>query len=223
VEVVQLLQWTLLCAHVPIRYNGARIRHIRRSSHRNRLVTEYSCCVCRCLLKSAKTDTDRALAKSGKSVLHLDPNDYYGGQQASLTLDELQTWCQSHSEPLTSSPSQGSGYTYGNASTSKLDEPLENNKRRYALSLFPAVLPSRGPLIQTLISSGVSKYVSFRILNSVSVWQEDTIRRVPGSKEQVFKDKEISLMEKRRLMKFLMFTAGEFEDDPLIKGTFSRG
>jgi RAB protein geranylgeranyltransferase component A len=219
VEVVHLLQRPLLCAPVPIRYNGARIRYIRRSSHRNRPGPEYSSCVCRCLLKSAKTDTHRALAKSGKSVLHLDPNDYYGGQQASLTLDERQTWSQSHSKPLTSSPSQWSGYTYGNASSSKLDEPLEKNKRRYALSLFPAVLPSRGPLIQTLINSGVSKYVSFRILNSVSVWEGESIRRVPGSKEQVFKDKEISLMEKRRLMKFLMFTAGEFEDDPLLKGS----
>jgi RAB protein geranylgeranyltransferase component A len=56
------------------------------------------------------------------------------------------------------------------------------------------------------------------MLDSVSVWHDDGIRRVPGSKEQVFKDKEISLMEKRRLMKFLMFSAGEFEDDPLLKG-----
>jgi len=56
------------------------------------------------------------------------------------------------------------------------------------------------------------------MLDSVSVWQDDELRRVPGSKEQVFKDKEISLMEKRRLMKFLMFSAGEFEDDDIFKG-----
>jgi len=56
------------------------------------------------------------------------------------------------------------------------------------------------------------------MLDSVSVWQDDGIRRVPGSKEQVFKDKEISLMEKRRLMKFLMFSGGEFEDDAILKG-----
>jgi RAB protein geranylgeranyltransferase component A len=87
-------------------------------------------------------------------------------------------------------------------------------------------LPSRGPLISTLISSGVSKYVSFRILDSVSIWQEQeqgggNVRRVPGSKEQVFKDKEVSLMDKRRLMKFLMFAAGEFEDSDVLKGGLS--
>jgi RAB protein geranylgeranyltransferase component A len=70
----------------------------------------------------------------------------------------------------------------------------------------------------------VSKYVSFRILDSVSIWQQQagegggSIRRVPGSKEQVFRDKEVSLMEKRRLMKFLMFAAGEFEDSDTLKG-----
>lgn len=44
------------------------------------------------------------------------------------------------------------------------------------------------------------------------------MKRVPGSKEEVFKDKSISLVDKRRLMKFLMFVAGEFEDDEILRG-----
>ena len=103
---------------------------------------------------------------------------------------------------------------------------LEHDRRRYALSLFPSVLPSRGELIDTLIKSDVSKYVSFRMLDSVSIWEGDTegqgrLRRVPGSKEEVFKDKSVSLMEKRRLMKFLMFAGGEFEEDDLLKGNLT--
>ena len=184
---------------------------------------------------------DRALAKAGKSVLHLDPNEYYGGEQASLTLDELQEWCQRRSSPSanpdlssdidfgpsTSTSTSTNAYhqnqrrLYTDCTTSEPDTSLLANKRRYALSLFPAILPSRGSLITTLINSGVSKYVSFRLLDSVSLYDEatKTARRVPGSKESVFKDKEISLMEKRRLMKFLMFAVGQFEDDPLLKGT----
>lgn len=190
----------------------------------------------------------RALAKAGKSVLHLDPNQYYGGEQASLTLDELQEWYQERSSTspdpeVTSSSQAGSSGSssqgtyhpsqrkrYTQPSTSEPDESLLANKRRYALSLFPAVLPSRGSLITTLINSGVSKYVSFRLLDSVSLYEPvqgaeaeagvgtGKVRRVPGSKEQVFKDKQISLMEKRRLMKFLMFAVGEFENDQLLKG-----
>ena len=38
-----------------------------------------------------------ALAYNGKSVLHLDKNDYYGGDSASLTLDEFTAWAAAHS------------------------------------------------------------------------------------------------------------------------------
>ncbi|WWC87849.1 uncharacterized protein L201_002746 [Kwoniella dendrophila CBS 6074] len=166
-----------------------------------------------------------SLAKSGKSVLHLDPNEYYGGEQASLTLDELINWSNQHAS---SSSSNSSKYhiRYSSSSTTSLTEELEFNKRRYSLSLFPSILPSRGQLIDTLISSDVSKYVSFRILDSISLYtstqtekeESGKFRKVPGSKEEIFKDKSISLIDKRKLMKFLLFTAGEFEQDDLLKG-----
>ena len=44
------------------------------------------------------------------------------------------------------------------------------------------------------------------------------MRKVPGSKEEVFKDKSVGLVEKRKLMKFLMFAAGEFENDQTLVG-----
>ena len=123
-----------------------------------------------------------------------------------MTLDELVTWTASHA-----STSASSSTAYSHASTSVLTPTLENDRRRYALSLFPAVLPSRGPLIHTLIDSEVSKYVSFRLLESISVWDAETasVHRVPGSKEEVFKDSSIGLRDKRKLMKYLMWAAGE--------------
>lgn len=169
----------------------------------------------------------RALAKVGKSVLHLDPNEYYGSEQASLTLDELAQWASTrNAESSTSSYTSTSPYRaaqstkYTSATTSTLSPELERDKRRYALSLFPSILPSRGSLISTLIASGVSKYISFRLLESVSVWDESNggVRRVPGSKEEVFKDKSVGLVEKRRLMKFLMWAVGEFEGDAILVG-----
>ncbi|WWD16550.1 hypothetical protein CI109_100977 [Kwoniella shandongensis] len=165
-----------------------------------------------------------SLAKAGKTVLHLDPNDYYGGEQASLTLDELVEWSTNQSSISASSSSSSSASTgsvsYSRLTTTELTPSLNNDRRRYALSLFPSLLPSRGSLIDTLIASDVSKYVSFRLLDSVSVWdlENDEARRVPGSKEEVFKDKSVGLLDKRRLMKFLMFAGGEFEDDDLLKG-----
>lgn len=149
--------------------------------------------------------------------MHLDENDYYGGDQASLTVPELIEWCaqRSSSSPRsTYLKAQASRFTHAKASA---EIP---NGRRYALSLFPAILPSRGPLIDTLIASDVSKYVSFRLLGSVSIWDPYTSQpmRVPGSKEAVFKEKRFGLLEKRRLMKFLLFAAGDFETDEILIG-----
>lgn len=155
-----------------------------------------------------------ALAKAGKTVLHLDPNEYYGGEQASLTLDELVEWSTKRVE------SSSAAVSYTHASTSVLTPTLQNDRRRYALSLFPAILPSRGPLIDALISSDVSKYVSFKLLDSVNIWDEGCAgtRKVPGCKEEIFKDKSVSLMDKRKLMKFFMFAAGEFEHNDILRG-----
>lgn len=102
-------------------------------------------------------------------------------------------------------------------------------------------MPARGKLIDTLISSGVSGYIGFRVVDGVGLLQPSTntgagtstnrggevasdIKKVPSSKGQVFKDKTLSLMEKRKLMKMLMFVANLDEnkavDDALLKGEY---
>ena len=44
------------------------------------------------------------------------------------------------------------------------------------------------------------------------------VQGVPGSKEDIFKSKTLTLLEKRRLMRFLMFAAGEFEGKKELEG-----
>jgi RAB protein geranylgeranyltransferase component A len=81
------------------------------------------------------------------------------------------------------------------------------------------VLPAVGPFISSLISSGVSKYSGFRLVDTVGVYDASgRVNNVPGSKEDIFKSKEISLIEKRRLMRFLTFAAGDFEGKPELEG-----
>lgn len=68
--------------------------------------------------------------------------------------------------------------------------------------------------------SGVAKYSGFRLLDCVSVYDSSgRARGVPGSKEDIFKSKDISLIEKRRLMRFLTFAAaGEFDGKKELDG-----
>ena len=46
----------------------------------------------------ALTDAGRALSRTGKKVLHIDKNDYYGGAEAALSLQEANTWAEAAGE-----------------------------------------------------------------------------------------------------------------------------
>lgn len=91
--------------------------------------------------------------------------------------------------------------------------------RQYSISLLPSLIPSVGPLISSLVASGVARYGGFRLLERVGVYDPSGIvRNVPGSKEDVFKSTDITLLDKRRLMRFLLFAAGDFETKSELAG-----
>ncbi|KDQ14153.1 hypothetical protein BOTBODRAFT_188049 [Botryobasidium botryosum FD-172 SS1] len=184
-----------------------------------------------------------ALSKAGKKVLHLDENEYYGGDSASLALEEVVRWANDRQNTASTSGARdlsrylrrqrrkftSVSYAFpryshsldspGSSSPLVLPSELQRASRQYSISLSPTLLPSTGPLIDTLIKSGVSRYGGFRLLEGVSVYTGDgVIKRVPSSKEDVFKDKEMSLLDKRKLMKFLMFATGDFESKPEVQG-----
>jgi Rab proteins geranylgeranyltransferase component A len=153
-------------------------------------------------------DNQSALAKAGFTVAHLDPNQYYGAEQASLTIDELREWASQHTN--------GSTGLYSSISSSSNIIP---QSRQYAVSLSPAVIRAVGPLISTLVASGVSRYGGYKLLDRIGVYgSSGSVRVVPGSKDAVFKSKDLSLIDKRRLMRFLMFAADDFENRPELEG-----
>ncbi|KAG0223952.1 hypothetical protein BGW42_005441 [Actinomortierella wolfii] len=249
-----------------------------------------------------------ALARAGKTVLHLDENDYYGGESGAFGLKELLVWAQrmakvdqvedsdkidfdklvgksydaiefdlfdsSSASPLeidlASVLASNNSESVENqtaaleshleaeyrakttAGTGELDKSVKeaiqllaslavtlrggkdnNNKsrnhcniankvsigqiqtlaqlcqqsRRYNFDLSPKLLYSRGPLTNLLISSGIGKYLEFKLLERTAVYEisTDKVEMLPTSKEDVFVSKALSLKEKRLLMKFLQF------------------
>ena len=64
----------------------------------------------------------------------------------------------------------------------------------------------------------MAHYGGFKLLESLSIYSAGEFKGVPGSKEEIFKSKELSLIDKRRLMRFLMFASGDFETSPEIQG-----
>ncbi|KAH9921562.1 FAD/NAD-P-binding domain-containing protein [Epithele typhae] len=163
-----------------------------------------------------------ALSKVGYRVAHIDTNAYYGGDQASLTLDELVEWATLRSREHDASADPSFSYfarqraRYSSIAHSPSIPP---QSRQYSISLAPSIVPSVGPHIDSLIASGVSRYGSFKLLEKVAVYDRPGyVQSVPGSKEDVFKSKVLSLVDKRRLMRFLMFAAGEFEGNKELEG-----
>ncbi|KZV63241.1 FAD/NAD(P)-binding domain-containing protein [Peniophora sp. CONT] len=155
--------------------------------------------------------TAAALAKAGFKVAQIDVNEYYGGDQASLAADEFATWADARSVSTSTTGLKA----YSSVSRSGDVPPFA---RHYSLSLAPALLPSTGPFLSALISSGVSRYGAYRLLERVAVFDGGALRAVPASKEDVFKAAELSLLDKRRLMRFLTFAAGEFEGKQELVG-----
>ncbi|GAA5872668.1 hypothetical protein JCM16303_004598 [Sporobolomyces ruberrimus] len=164
-----------------------------------------------------------ALSKSGYSVLQLDSASYYGTEHASLSLTELHDWLQTQPTSSSSAPS------------TPLDLPPELVKvsQRFAISLFPVLLRAQGPGIDLLVRSKVATYLQFGLLSGVglctpSVNAEEEgeggqgknikVERVPASKADVFNDQSLSLVEKRRLTKLLLFAAGQepLEEDKVL-------
>ncbi|KAK0194005.1 rab escort protein [Armillaria mellea] len=149
--------------------------------------------------------TAAALSKAGFKVAHIDDNPYYGANEASLSLDEFIEWSDKDHE----------SYSAFSGTRTKLP-----HARQYSISLSPTVIPSVGLLISALIGSGVSRYGGFQLVERVGMYDVSsaTVKGVPGSKEDVFKNKDISLVDKRRLMRFIMFASGEFEGKPELEG-----
>ncbi|XP_018427421.1 PREDICTED: rab proteins geranylgeranyltransferase component A 1-like [Nanorana parkeri] len=79
--------------------------------------------------------------------------------------------------------------------------------RRFNIDLVSKLLYSRGPLIDLLIKSNVSRYTEFKNVTRILTYHGGEIEQVPCSRADVFSSKQLSMIEKRTLMKFLTFCA----------------
>lgn len=139
-------------------------------------------------------------------ILHVDSNTHYGDSEASFTIDELRTWVGNVE----------AGKVANFCAASMSGEATEPS-RSYSLTISPSVIVSTGPFITALIGSGVSRYGGFKLLENVYVYDMGAFKKVPGSKEEIFKSKDLSLIDKRKLMRFLQFAASDFEASEELK------
>jgi len=84
-------------------------------------------------------------------------------------------------------------------------ERLTKEWRRFNIDLSPKLLLSRGSMVDLLVSSDIAKYADHRVVSRVLTRQNAELKQVPCCRADVFNSKEVSVLEKRLLMKFLTF------------------
>jgi len=131
------------------------------------------------------------LSVSGKKVLHMDRNKYYGGESASITpLDDL------FSKFGIPNPDE----TYGRG-------------RDWNVDLIPKFLMAQGQLVKLLIHTGVTRYLEFKsIEGSYVLGKSGKISKVPADEKEALSSDLMGIFEKRRFKNFLVFVQ-EFEKD----------
>ncbi|ESO12116.1 hypothetical protein HELRODRAFT_155552 [Helobdella robusta] len=116
------------------------------------------------------------MSVSGKKVLHMDRNKYYGGESASLT-------------PLEDK-----------------DVPKEYGRTRdWNIDLIPKFLMANGRLVKLLIHTGVTRYLEFKSVEGSYVYKAGKIHKVPASETEALASGLMGLFEKRRFRTFLQF------------------
>ncbi|XP_005005664.1 rab proteins geranylgeranyltransferase component A 2 [Cavia porcellus] len=90
---------------------------------------------------------------------------------------------------------------------------IVKESRKFNIDLVSKLLYSQGSLIELLIKSNVSRYAEFKNVTRILAFREGKVEQVPCSRADVFNSKELTMVEKRMLMKFLTFCL-DYEQHP---------
>ncbi|KAK5125866.1 hypothetical protein LTR08_005189 [Meristemomyces frigidus] len=162
-----------------------------------------------------------ALSRSSKKILHVDRNDYYGGNEAAFSLTEAETWAAKLNDV-----GEDSAATFGQASIHKPSHAETEEKSRlgfsraYSLTFSPQLIYARSNLLPTLVSSRTHSQLDFQAVGSCFTVTgspdapdaQPKLTRVPNGREDIFQDNTLNLKAKRSLMKFLRFV-GSYDEE----------
>ncbi|KAL6648367.1 hypothetical protein ACP70R_012591 [Stipagrostis hirtigluma subsp. patula] len=132
------------------------------------------------------------LSVDGLKVLHMDRNDYYGGESTSLNLVKLWKRFKGNESP---------------------PEHLGISKE-YNVDMVPKFMMANGALVRVLIHTSVTKYLNFKAVDGSFVYNNGKIHKVPATDVEALKSNLMGLFEKRRARKFFIYVQDYEENDP---------
>nr|POE46340.1 guanosine nucleotide diphosphate dissociation inhibitor 2 [Quercus suber] len=132
------------------------------------------------------------LSVDGLKVLHMDRNDYYGGESTSLNL--IQLWKRFR----------------------RNDKPPAHlgSSRDYNVDMIPKFMMANGTLVRVLIHTDVTKYLYFKAVDGSFVYNKGKVHKVPATDMETLKSPLMGIFEKRRAHKFFIYVHDYNETDP---------
>ncbi|KAG4304707.1 hypothetical protein PORY_001760 [Pneumocystis oryctolagi] len=132
------------------------------------------------------------LSVENKKVLHLDRNNYYGGESASLSLAQI----------------------YNKFFPNQNPPSYLGNERHWSIDLIPKFIIANGELSNILYHTGVTRYLDFKLISGSFVYKDKKIARVPTTDIEAIRSSLMNLFEKRRMKRFLEFICNYKDNDP---------
>jgi len=132
------------------------------------------------------------LSVEGKKVLHMDRNDYYGGDSASLNLNQL----------------------YQKFFPGQQPPPNLGSSRDYNVDLVPKFLMGSGLMVKFLLKTGVTRYLEFQAVQNSYVYKDKKVHRVPTTPTEVMASGLMGMFEKRRCASFQSYIQSYKQEDP---------
>ncbi|CAB4255533.1 similar to Saccharomyces cerevisiae YER136W GDI1 GDP dissociation inhibitor [Maudiozyma barnettii] len=135
------------------------------------------------------------LSVDGKKVLHIDKQDHYGGESASVSLSQL--YSQFKKNPIGKDEI----------------EAKFGKDRDWNVDLIPKFLMANGELTNILIHTDVTRYVEFKQVSGSYVFKQGKIYKVPATEMEAISSPLMGIFEKRRMKKFLEWISSYKEDE----------
>lgn len=139
-------------------------------------------------------------------VLHMDRNDYYGAESASLNLQQLYKKFKPEKEP---------------------DQEKMGRARDYNVDQCPKFIMANGDLVKMLLKTQVTRYLEFKSVDGSYVAKGGKMHAVPMTPAAALKSGLMGMMQKRRYKNFLEWVMGVLPNDRdswnYKGGTFSKG
>eukprot|EP00271_Cylindrocystis_brebissonii_P010708 TRINITY_DN27015_c0_g1_i1.p1 TRINITY_DN27015_c0_g1~~TRINITY_DN27015_c0_g1_i1.p1 ORF type:complete len:486 (-),score=100.30 TRINITY_DN27015_c0_g1_i1:966-2306(-) len=132
------------------------------------------------------------LSVDKRKVLHMDRNDYYGGESASLTLNQLYAKFRGGATPPAS---------------------LGPN-RDFNVDMIPKFMMANGQLVRVLIYTDVTKYLNFKAVDGAYVFKGGKIYKVPATDVEALSSPLMGFFEKTRARNFFKFVQDYEADTP---------